>query len=566
MDVCCIRLICFGGLALMSFSVAFLPWGYSSGAMSVVRVDRGAISVPGGAGRVRWLGRNLISAHAMFGELESGEIRHGLASGVWPLSDSLAVLAHQAGGRKPANLVLSTWAADPDRASDLMGLAESGAVSSVRWLLDPSSASSGSPSWRTFTRRGWDAYTRLIKDHAKFMVLYGGDGLDVLVVCSSNLDTAHRIESYWVFADSDIVGGFVEDVLSVFGAGGDGLVATGQGDLPFGAGGRRSDRASDHLAGMEDREMRLGLSGGEWSLIDGVREVIDLAGPGCSMGISTWSAGHAHMNRLLDFLESGSIGDLRLVVDKAFTGGLSSRAAGILRESFPPGTARVARSHLKFVYALPAPGKPGVPVLLTTSANLSQNPRAEDFVIVASEDLVMEYVRLVDDLWAVQDADVMFDRDRVNTGARVAANHILGPAVGRTVIAGPGRSGRTVDDLHDSGLGEAARKVVTLADWAEGVLGPLDGGPEKFRSLDAGPLAAASVAAVMVDRSGMAHGAALKEMGAMMVRVHAAVEEFSAAAAKKAAAAASDDGGALSARDWLMAAAAKKEMEGGPPG
>ncbi len=526
--------------------------------MSVIRVDRGAISVPGGAGRIRWLGRNLISAHAMFGELENEEIRHGLASGVWPLSDSLAVLAHQAGGKKPANLVLSTWAADPDRASDLMGLAESGAVSSVRWLLDPSSASSGSASWRVFQRRGWDSDTRLIKDHAKFMLLYGGDGLDILVVCSSNLDTAHRIESYWVFADSDIVGGFVEDVLTIFGTGDDGLVATGRGDLPFGAGGRRSDRATDHLAGMEDREIRIGLSGGEWSLIDGIREVIALAGPGCSMGMSTWSAGHANMNQLLDLLESGSIGDLRLVVDKAFTGGLSSRAAGILRESFPPGTARVARSHLKFVYALPAPGKPGLPVLLTTSANLSQNPRVEDFVIVASEKLVTEYVRLVDDLWEVQDADVMFDRDRVNTGARLAANHILGPAVGRTVIAGPGRSGRTVDDLHDSGLGEAGRKVVTLADWAEGVLEPLEGGPEKFRALDAGYLAAASVAAVMVDRSGMAHGPALKEMASMMVRVQNAVEDFAATAAKKAEAAASQPGSVLEAGDWFAAAAASK--------
>jgi len=147
-----------------------------------------------------------------------------------------------------------------------------------------------------------------------------------------------------------------------------------------------------------------GLSDGTWSLVEGLRVLLERIGP-ARLVISTWTAARADLEQALRFLEDGRLVDLRLVIDGSF----QSRKPEVCeraRELFGPGAVRVWRSHCKFCILEaeePPAGTDWAPALLyLTSANLNPNPRLENWSLLSAVDVVAAYRDMIDGLFADQ--------------------------------------------------------------------------------------------------------------------------------------------------------------------
>lgn len=145
--------------------------------------------------------------------------------------------------------------------------------------------------------------------------------------------------------------------------------------------GRNSKGPSEAFEGLADGCSIHGLSDGTWSLIDGIEELLDRCGPS-DVTVSAWTAANADIERAERLLQDGRIRALRLLVDRSFES-RQPRYCGRARHLFGDQALRVWNSHAKFVLVLG--GK--IDVLYTTSANLNQNKRLENFTLFAGGDL-----------------------------------------------------------------------------------------------------------------------------------------------------------------------------------
>ncbi len=145
--------------------------------------------------------------------------------------------------------------------------------------------------------------------------------------------------------------------------------------------GRNSRGPAEAFEGLADGCSIHSLSDGTWSLIDGIEELLDRCGPS-DVTVSTWTAANADIERAERLLQDGRIRALRLLVDRSFES-RQPRYCGRARHLFGDQALRVWNSHAKFVLVLG--GK--IDVLYTTSANLNQNKRLENFTLFAGGDL-----------------------------------------------------------------------------------------------------------------------------------------------------------------------------------
>ena len=174
------------------------------------------------------------------------------------------------------------------------------------------------------------------------------------------------------------------------------------------------------FAGLEAGTAIHGISDGTWSLIDGIRELLRLAGPS-AVTLSTWTAAAADLRDAERLLRARSIVDFRLLVDRSFLTRQPVYCASA-RKLFGDDAIRVWNSHAKFALFRGA----GLDVAYLTSANLNKNKRLESWSVMASADVVSQYVDLVDQLFAIQAPGQGFaeptrgrqDTDRVLGGGR----------------------------------------------------------------------------------------------------------------------------------------------------
>ena len=130
--------------------------------------------------------------------------------------------------------------------------------------------------------------------------------------------------------------------------------------------------ARDTIAGFGPGVDIVGLTFGQFSLLDLVDATLEITGP-ADVTISTWSAGFYDVEAALRFRDSGRLRSIRFVMDSSAKRGQAT--VGDVGEIFGADCVRATRSHAKFVLVRNASWD----VLITTSMNLNLNPRLEQF-------------------------------------------------------------------------------------------------------------------------------------------------------------------------------------------
>ena len=162
----------------------------------------------------------------------------------------------------------------------------------------------------------------------------------------------------------------------------------------------RKETAADAIAGFMHGDSILGLTKGQFSLIDLLNATLDKTGP-AKMVLSTWTAAGQDVTDILDFCDAGRVLAARFLVDLTFqrrTPALAHR----IRKTFGRDAIRVANNHAKFALL----ASPRWKVVIRTSMNLNFNPRNEDFEIEENPQLYDFLLGTVDQLWARQEASL----------------------------------------------------------------------------------------------------------------------------------------------------------------
>lgn len=160
----------------------------------------------------------------------------------------------------------------------------------------------------------------------------------------------------------------------------------------------RRESAVEIVKELERDGMELfGFTRGQFSLSDLIEALLEKIGP-ARMEISTWTAAHADVERMMLLMESGKVTACRWLVDQTFVRRVPELAARI-RETFGDDSIRVTRTHAKFVTLRSEEWA----VALRSSMNLNQNPRLESFQVGHDPELCDFLSSALDDVWKRQD-------------------------------------------------------------------------------------------------------------------------------------------------------------------
>lgn len=159
---------------------------------------------------------------------------------------------------------------------------------------------------------------------------------------------------------------------------------------------RRKQTAAEAVALLTADNELFGLTKAQFSLIDLLDALLDRIGP-ARLSISTWTAAHADLSRVLQFIDAGRITGARWLVDLTFTR-RSPQLAARIRAAFGPESIRVTRNHAKFCLLTNDAWR----IVVRTSMNLNFNPRLEDFTVAHDPELATFLDTVLDELWRSQ--------------------------------------------------------------------------------------------------------------------------------------------------------------------
>jgi hypothetical protein len=152
--------------------------------------------------------------------------------------------------------------------------------------------------------------------------------------------------------------------------------------------------ARDTIAGFGPGMDVVGLTHGQFSLLDLLQATLDITGP-ADVDIATWSAGLYDVDAARRFVSDGRIQRIRFVMDSASEkrGQASAVSVG---ELFGDDAIRTTRSHAKFALVSNSRWS----VVITSSMNLNLNARVEQFEMTDDADRHRFFSSWVDELFA----------------------------------------------------------------------------------------------------------------------------------------------------------------------
>ena len=150
------------------------------------------------------------------------------------------------------------------------------------------------------------------------------------------------------------------------------------------------------LRGIDSNIALHGISDGSWSLVDAIREMCHICGPS-DVVLSTWTAANANLLDAERMIKSRIIRNFRLCVDRSFQSRQPKYCAAA-RSIFGDECIRIWSSHAKFCIVM----GDNLRILYLTSANLNRNKRLESFTAIANDELVDQYLTMVDQLFVMQ--------------------------------------------------------------------------------------------------------------------------------------------------------------------
>ena len=151
--------------------------------------------------------------------------------------------------------------------------------------------------------------------------------------------------------------------------------------------------ARDSLAGFGHGVEVDVLTFGQFSIIDAIEAVLDIAGP-AAVTLATWTAAEFDLTQIEAQLLRSQITDLRLIIDRSFVS-RQPRFVRLIHERFGEGSVRSTRTHAKFVVIR----NDDWSVVIRTSMNLNHNPRLEYLQVVDDAELAAMYLEVADGIF-----------------------------------------------------------------------------------------------------------------------------------------------------------------------
>ena len=166
--------------------------------------------------------------------------------------------------------------------------------------------------------------------------------------------------------------------------------------------------ASEAVKGFGPNGKVCGLTNGAFSLISLIEAVLDITGPG-DITISTWSAGLYDAGALNSLMASGTVRDVRLILDRSF----KTRQSGYslyIQDVFKEENIRTTNTHAKFVLIK----NDTYNVCIRSSMNLNENKRCENFDIDDDLDIFNLFNTFADDLFSKMPKGIIESRTKVD--------------------------------------------------------------------------------------------------------------------------------------------------------
>lgn len=151
--------------------------------------------------------------------------------------------------------------------------------------------------------------------------------------------------------------------------------------------------AADTIRGFGHDMDVVGLTFGQFSLLDLLHATLDMTGP-AHVAVSTWSAGLYDIDAAKRFVEDGRMQSIRFLMDSATQKRGQSTAVQIA-DLFGASAIRTTRLHAKFVLIR----NDDWHVVVTSSMNLNLNPRIEQFEMTDDRARAELFWGFVDDLF-----------------------------------------------------------------------------------------------------------------------------------------------------------------------
>ena len=126
----------------------------------------------------------------------------------------------------------------------------------------------------------------------------------------------------------------------------------------------------------------VGISAGQFSMLDVLDAIIDQVGTGGDVTLASWTIARTEIERVASFIEARRFGSLRLVLDRSFPTRWPQYVAALV-EAVGTDVLRVTRTHAKFGLVSVGPWR----IAIRASFNLNPSPRCEQFDIDDSPEI-----------------------------------------------------------------------------------------------------------------------------------------------------------------------------------
>lgn len=153
------------------------------------------------------------------------------------------------------------------------------------------------------------------------------------------------------------------------------------------------ENASNALAEFSDGGRIVGLTKGQFSLIDMINVLLEKIGP-ADVVISTWSAGLRDSAALREMMDSGRVRSVLIVLDRSYQTRQPEYAVTV-EDAFGKANIRTTNTHAKFVLLR---GDRNT-ICIRSSMNLNKNDRCENFDLDDDPDIFGFYMDFVAEIF-----------------------------------------------------------------------------------------------------------------------------------------------------------------------
>lgn len=157
----------------------------------------------------------------------------------------------------------------------------------------------------------------------------------------------------------------------------------------------RLEGAAETIGRLDVGDEVVGLTCGQFSMIDILEHMLNEAGGRADVFVSTWTAGIYDVERAATLAANGSIRSIRWLMDRAMFS-KSPEFAGPMIEAFGIDAFRDTSVHAKVTLVASETKR----MVCRSSMNLNKNLKTEQFDISVCDEMHAFFLRWADELWA----------------------------------------------------------------------------------------------------------------------------------------------------------------------